>query len=239
MFCEYIESNLIDTIQKLTGTGQFDTIQDDDEMWHVRNDSYYIKLDHNDYSFDIRILDKDIYQKNSVDNLDEELYLKKSYELIDSIGARRDEMKEKITYLMAFNRDNMDDVEYESFPVEKAFLFERLLGGIQVVGNFITISFGMDGRLLAMVGRWVPVNYSGSQLYSNITEEQMVEKALQRLMYENVDPNEEHVITVGSYYNSVKKDSKWVLDLEGIVRAEKGNGTERPTGGAKGGEFDI
>ena len=233
------ESDLMKAIQELTGTEDFETIQDDNEIWHVSNGYYAIKLYRDSSLIKVIILDEDIDDKNGMDTLDEDYYLNKSYGLMDSIGANRDELEKEITYLMAFNRDNEEDDEYEAFPVEKKYRFTRFLGGIQVASDFISIGFGMDGRLVSMVGRWTPINYSRSQLHSNLTEDQIVEKALERLTKENVDPNDNLRITLSTYYDSVKSSGEWLLDLKGVVWAKKAEEIECPRCGGQGGDFDI
>jgi len=76
----------------------------------------------------------------------------------------------------------------------------------------------MDGSLLSVRGKWKPVNYLDSQLYSEISHDEMFETAFDRLESENANLGSDSEIHLGTVYRSVHDvDCGWILDLKGTV----------------------
>ncbi len=99
----------------------------------------------------------------------------------------------------------------------KAFVY-RYIGGVEVAGNKLVLTFALDGRLQKVVGTWSRVRYSNSILKSRLTTHQVRNRAADYLVNHDL-LNEENRLAgaVGSHFIVTPTGS---LKLMGFVNVQ-------------------
>jgi len=235
---EFNEHDIMHAVRGIIRSEEFETTKTKLEGLKAENASYSIQIDPEKHSFHIRVKGDIYIPKGETATLEDEAYLEKARKLLKALGATHDEIKAYSKDIVAFNRDNPFE-EIECIPQTKGYHIDRFIGGIRVATNSIIISFRLDGSLLSITGRWTPVNYSNSQLSSEVTQSRMVELAVEKLESENVDLDSDHEITLGTFYQPVKNGiGEWILDLMGFAIV-KHMDTDGRVIDSEGYEFDI
>lgn len=163
---------------------------------------------------DVQVLvrDRDRYHPEVSPSLPDTVLLQKSQALLAGLGAIPAEATSfDVRTLMAGAR--IEEAEDEApmaqsaivtRPLGKKVYFRRVLGDVEVAGNKMAFSFNLDGTFRKMRGRWTPLDYDRSQLSSQLSREQFVDRALDTLLAARVRPDSDLPIFLFTYFRPIE-----------------------------------
>jgi len=176
----------------------------------------------------INIVRKDINYSNMPDNIDDQYFCDTSIRLMKSIGALESEMKKyRIKNLIGavrpeFDDDNIHDPyiaeQVETNLLEKKVFFWREIDGVRVSRNRMVFSYYPDGTFIRMTGIWHPIDYLESQISSDVSMDELIDLAINKLESIYYNNESELPIFLETYYLPIENaKGKYVLDLRGRV----------------------
>jgi hypothetical protein len=114
----------------------------------------------------------------------------------------------------------------------------RKLGGLPVAGNRLVASYRNDGRLHAVRGLWPTIDVERSRLRSELSAEQVVDRALEQLVAHHVNPDRKEAIVLESFYELRPEGERWVAVLRAAALVTT-YGHEGEPGRRERHDFDI
>lgn len=144
--------------------------------------------------------------------------------LLRSLGARDEELVVEPRSLAA-STVSADGVTEEDLVVARKVFCRREIGGIRVLGDKIVASFTVDGQLRKVLGRWTPINYAESRLASTITEHDLVDRALNKIVDLGVTPTSTLWLKIGTGFRTDEyAPGRYRLVLVGLIDVAHDNG---------------
>jgi len=94
----------------------------------------------------------------------------------------------------------------------KVFAMRRL-GGLRVAGNRMVASYKTDGTLRTVRGRWPSIDLAHSTLSSNLSQAEVVQKAIDTLIAAEVRSEGQDPIRLESFYELREGTTGWIAVL--------------------------
>lgn len=128
----------------------------------------------------------------------------------------------------------------ERAPLAKKVFVRRSIGGVPVPSNGAVASFGLDGTLRKLRGRWTTLDASKSQLASDLDRDAFVERALDVMIERKVPLDSTLPIYLETYFAARPGSAcgTMAVDLRGIV-AYQTHGPDGAPGRVVQLDFDV
>lgn len=143
--------------------------------------------------------------------------------LCRSLGVREDEAVSSMKSLMAGTREESSGKFFNIREEGKFVLVQRTIGRIPVAGERISMLIDSDGLVRYMQGKWTPINFAESQLDANLTNEDVISKAVEELVVNGIRDVGDEKFTIRTHYAVEEKEpGSFTLKLRGSINTSSG-----------------
>jgi len=226
---EFDPEKFLNALSRATGEKDCKTIEHNSERWVGQTSRFDIEIDLDEFFIRMESRKEEPWD-NENKHFDDSYYLSKGSIIMNALDIFDDEEDIEIRGTVAFDDDGT------KHEIDKVYESYRRICNLGVSSNRMLILFNVDGTLRGMIGTWTRLNYSKSLLYSTLTENEFIERAIdETIRYLYVDPDEVESIYLSTYYDSkTTQDSTNIIVLKGVVGLSYKRGY-----GPEGFYFDI
>lgn len=158
-----------------------------------------------------------------------------STQLARAFGARDEEMTWAEVRGVGAADDDSGVSAGRARRVAHLVYIQRSIGGVRINGDRLIAEYALDGTLRGVRGQWRKVNYGASVLSTALTEEGVVQRALDLLVEMEIAPDSDLPIRIFTQYEVLPGNGhgEYKLRLEGVVEV----GLHGPSGSRKKGLY--
>lgn len=183
-----------------------------------------ILINSNRMTFTVR--DSRAYDVLYTTNILDEDFASDAEILMAELGISKDDMDVEVAGLGVTEKENIDQTDQttknSSRRIATKVFINRSIGGIPVLGNYVVVSYALDGTLRKVLGCWHAFDYSLGRTSSKLSLSNVKEKALDELMRRqsngNVRPVEDRPIELSTQYVIREVNpGVYTIDLQGVI----------------------
>lgn len=159
------------------------------------------------------------YESQEVKSFDETELLQESGDVLKGvIGVDEEVIRKYAVKLVAWDNEKGKSDAEEREVARKVF-YHRGVGGVEIAGDRVVVSYAKDGSLRKILGMWRQIDWESSKLTSDKTEQDVVDMAMEEIKLSGALPDEISSFSVSTLLVPEYDESRdvYTLVLKGLV----------------------
>lgn len=226
------ESKVLEALSQATGASF--TAQREGGRWSASSETHDVEIDLEDGTIDVASEEGYI---RDLKHAPDAMFETSAKALFSAIASDTSEANVRLMHLGATTRVIATGAQTDARIGTKVFAIRRL-GGLRVANSRMVASFNTDGKLRAVRGRWPEINLKDSKLTSSLTQDQVLERALNVLADSKVTADDREPIRLESFYELQKTEAGTIAVLRAAVLVRTRN-AEGELGRGERHDFDL